>query len=93
VVGAVGERPRVAVPAPFNRDRLTRHKLVDRVTDVLHKIDAVALVSEKVPSLPTGLLEPAAGMRYTVFVARKQWAKVAEALAADPRGRGHHRGP
>jgi len=45
---------------------------------------AVALVSEKVPYLPKGLPEPPAGTRYTVFVARKPWAKVAEALAADP---------
>jgi len=45
---------------------------------------AVALTSEKVPDLPKGLPEPPAGTRYTVFVARKQWVKVAEALAADP---------
>jgi len=45
---------------------------------------ALALVSEKVPDLPKGLPEPPAGTRYTVFVARKQWATVAEALAADP---------
>ena len=45
---------------------------------------AVALVNEKVPDLPKGLPEPPAGTRYTVFVARKPWAKVAEALAADP---------
>ncbi len=45
---------------------------------------AVALMSEKVPDLPKGLPEPPAGTRYTVFVARKQWAKVAEALATDP---------
>ncbi len=45
---------------------------------------AVALTSEKVPTLPKGLPEPPAGTRYTVFVARKQWAKVAETLAADP---------
>ena len=44
---------------------------------------AVALVSEKTPDLPKGLPEPPAGTRYTVFVARKQWTKVAEALAAD----------
>jgi len=44
----------------------------------------VALTSAKVPALPKGLPEPPAGTRYTVFVARKQWAKVAEALAADP---------
>ncbi len=45
---------------------------------------AVALVSEKVPDLPKGLPEPPGGTRYTVFVARKPWTKVAEALAADP---------
>jgi len=44
----------------------------------------LALVSEKVPDLPKGLPEPPAGTRYTVFVARKPWAKVAEALATDP---------
>jgi len=44
---------------------------------------ALALTSEKAPDLPKGLPEPPAGTRYTVFVARKQWAKVAEALAAD----------
>jgi hypothetical protein len=44
---------------------------------------AIALMSEKVPDLPKGLPEPPADTRYTVFVARKQWAKVAEALAAD----------
>jgi len=43
----------------------------------------LALVSEKVPDLPKGLPEPPAGTRYTVFVARKPWAKVAEALATD----------
>ncbi len=45
---------------------------------------ALALTSEKVPDRPKGLPEPPAGTRYTVFVAHKQWAKVAEALAADP---------
>jgi len=44
----------------------------------------VALTSEKVPTLPKGLPEPPAGTRSTVFVARKPWTKVAEALAADP---------
>jgi len=44
---------------------------------------ALALTSEKAPDLPKGMPEPVAGTRYTVFVARKQWAKVAEALAAD----------
>ncbi len=45
---------------------------------------ALALVSQAVPDLPKGLPEPPAGTRYTVFVARKQWAKIAAALAADP---------
>jgi len=45
---------------------------------------ALALVSEKVPALPKGLPEPPAGTRYTVFVARKPWGKIAEALIADP---------
>jgi len=44
---------------------------------------ALALTSEKVPDLPKGLPAPPAGTRYTVFVARKPWAKVAEALTAD----------
>ncbi len=44
---------------------------------------ALALVSETVPDLPKGLPEPPAGTRYTVFIAHKQWAKIAEALAAD----------
>jgi len=44
---------------------------------------ALALVSEKVPALAKGLPEPPTGTRYTVFVARKQWGKIAEALAAD----------
>jgi len=44
---------------------------------------ALALTSEKVPDLPKGLPAPPAGTRYTVFVARKQWSKIAEALAAD----------
>jgi len=45
---------------------------------------ALALVSQTVPDLPRGLPEPPAGTRYTVFIARKQWAKIAAALAADP---------
>ncbi len=44
----------------------------------------VALVSEKVPDLPKGLPAPPTGTHYTVFVARKPWTKVAEALATDP---------
>ena len=48
------------------------------------QVVVLALTSEKVSDLPKGVPEPAAGTRYTVFVARKPWAKVAEALAADP---------
>ncbi len=48
------------------------------------QVVALALTSEKVPAVPKGLPEPPAGTRYTVFVARKPWATVAEALAADP---------
>jgi len=44
----------------------------------------IALTNEKVPDLPKGLPEPPAGTHDTVFVARKPWTKVAEALAADP---------
>jgi len=44
----------------------------------------LALTNEKVPDLPKGLPEPPAGTHDTVFVARKPWAKVADALAADP---------
>jgi len=43
----------------------------------------VALVSEKAPDLPKGLPAPPDGTRDTVFVTRKPWTKVAEALAAD----------
>jgi len=45
---------------------------------------ALALTSEKTPDLPKGLPEPPSGTRYTVFVARKQWGTIAEALTADP---------
>ncbi len=48
------------------------------------QVVVLALTSEKVPDLPKGLPEPPVGTRYTVFVARKPWGKVAEALAADP---------
>jgi len=45
---------------------------------------ALALVSQTVPDLPKGLPKPPAGTRYTIFIARKPWAKIAAALAADP---------
>ena len=43
----------------------------------------LALTNEKVPDLPKGLPAPPAGTHDTVFVARKPWTTVAEALAAD----------
>jgi len=43
----------------------------------------VALTNEKAPDLPKGLPAPPAGTHDTVFVARKPWTTVAEALAAD----------
>jgi len=71
-----------------NRGRATTVKItvIGRPGTAVDQGQAVviALVSEKVPSLSKGLPEPPAGTRYTVFVARKPWPKVAEALAADP---------
>lgn len=43
----------------------------------------VPLVSERVPTVPKGLPLPEPGTAYAVLVARKQWQKVASALA-DP---------
>ncbi len=40
--------------------------------------------SEKTPTLPKGVPAPAGGTDYMVLVGRKQWSKVAAALAADP---------
>ncbi len=45
----------------------------------------VGMRSEKAPSLPKGVPAPTVPQTdYLVLVARKQWSKVAEALAADP---------
>jgi len=45
----------------------------------------VAMVSEKAPALPKGVPTPAdAKTAYLALIGRKQWAKVAEALAVDP---------
>ncbi len=55
-------------------------KIVERGDVVL-----VALRSEKAPSLPKGVPAPASPTTdYMALVGRKQWGKVAEALAADP---------
>jgi len=70
-----------------NRGRLTAVKItvIGRPGAAVDQGQAVvlALTSEKVPDLPKGLPEPPVGTRYTVFVARKPWTRVAEALAAD----------
>jgi len=55
-------------------------KIVERGDVVL-----VAMRSEKAPSLPKGVPAPASPTTdCMVLVGRKQWGKVAEALAADP---------
>jgi len=68
------------------RASIVKITVIGRPGAAVEQGQAVALVltSEKVPDLPKGLPEPPAGTRYTIFVARKQWAKVAEALTADP---------
>jgi len=65
------------------RASIVKITVIGRPGTSIEQGQAVALVSEKVPALAKGLPEPPADTRYTVFVARKQWAKVAEALAAD----------
>jgi len=71
-----------------NSGRATTVKItvIGRPGSVIEQGQAIvlALVSEKVPALAKGVPEPPTGTRYTVFVARKPWTKVAEALAADP---------
>jgi len=55
-------------------------KIVERGDVVL-----VAMRSEKAPSLPKGVPDPPAlPTDYVLLVGRKQWSKVAAALAADP---------
>ncbi len=55
--------------------------VIGRPAQVLERGDVaiVALTSEKVPSLPKGLPAPSAPTNYAVFIARKQWQKVARA--------------
>ncbi len=43
--------------------------------------------SEKTPTLPKGVPAPTGGTDYMVLVGRKQWSKVAQALALDPNDR------
>jgi len=61
--------------------------LVGRPGKVVERGDVVlvGMRSEKAPSLPKGVPAPTVPQTdYMVIVARKQWSKVAEALAADP---------
>ncbi len=58
----------------------TPDKIVERGDVVL-----VAMRSEKAPSFPKGVPDPESPtVDYMVLVGRKQWSRVAQALAADP---------
>jgi len=56
--------------------------LIGRPARATRRGDVVvtAMTSDKVPSLPKGLPTPPTGTTYVVYIAFKQWAKVAEAL-------------
>jgi len=61
--------------------------VIGRPGKVMERGDVVlvGMRSEKAPSLPKGVpAPPSPRTDYMVLVARKQWRKVAEALAADP---------
>ncbi|MDP9372046.1 MAG: hypothetical protein M3Q65_06270, partial [Chloroflexota bacterium] len=55
--------------------------VIGRPAQVVERGDVtiVALRSEKVPSLPKGLPAPGRPTDYAVFIAKKQWQKVAQA--------------
>jgi hypothetical protein len=55
--------------------------VIGRPAQVLERgeVTIVALRGEKVPSLPKGLPAPAQPTNYAVFIAKKQWQKVAQA--------------
>jgi len=62
-------------------------KLIGRPGEVLQRGTTVvtAFATRKAPLLPEGLPEaPAEPTVYTVYIAAKQWARVAPALEADP---------
>ncbi len=59
-----------------------RPRLASRVTSRRHRTCPRAC-PRRLPARATPSSSPA-GTRYTVFVARKPWTTVAEALAADP---------
>lgn len=76
-----------AAAAQIGEVRTVKVTLIGRPGRV-EKRDACIVTSmehKKAPSLPKGLPPlPATPTRYTVFVAKKQWGKVEEALAKDP---------
>jgi hypothetical protein len=55
--------------------------VIGRPAQVLERGDVtiIALRGEKVPSLPKGLPAPTQPTNYAVFIAKKQWQKVAQA--------------
>jgi len=68
-----------ALQYTIGRATTVKITVIGRPGAAVEQGQAVALAD-----LPKGLPAPPPGTRYTVFVARKQWVKVAEALAADP---------
>jgi len=78
-----------AIEAMSERGEATTVKLtvIGRPGTVVERGDVVlvALRSEKIPTFPTGVPAPSSPtMDYLAMVGRKQWGKVAAALAADP---------
>jgi len=60
--------------------------VIGRPSKVLDRgqVIVLSLRQDTAPSLPKGLPDPATGTRYALLIAAKQWAKIAEALDADP---------
>jgi hypothetical protein len=60
--------------------------VIGRPSKVLDRgqVIVLSLRQDTAPTLPKGLPDPATGTRYALLIATKQWAKVAEALEADP---------
>jgi len=60
--------------------------VIGRPSKVLDRgqVIVLSLRQDTAPTLPKGLPDPATGTRYALLIAAKQWAKVAEALDADP---------
>jgi len=72
-----------AVPTPATPAPSTSTPSPTWADDDYRRIIA-ALQHETGRATTVKIPEPPAGTRYTVFVARKQWTKMAEALTADP---------